>query len=78
MKLSPRRANTHNKICCLRTDHKSTEDHWILVEENTVSIANQKSCEKSEGMLTIDKKQFNSIIDWYNRQQKCPRNLHDI
>ena len=68
MKLSPRKAKS-NQFEKLNSDNKSTRDYWILINEDSVTIAKQtigKHCEKE---ISIDRDQFNRLIDWYNREQ---------
>lgn len=58
--LTPKTANTFNKLCKLKRDNLHTSKSWILVEENSVSIRNQKSGEESTGNITLTKKE----MDW--------------
>lgn len=69
MKLSPRTANTNKEILKLKSDNKSTRDAWILLDGNKVNICNQRNGHKATGFVKISKKQFNQLIDWYNKEQ---------
>jgi hypothetical protein len=64
--LSPRKANVTYWLCRLKRDNKDSGEASILVSEKHVSIWND---EKS-GYISIPKKNFNQLIDWYNREQK--------
>ena len=69
MKLSPRKARS-DQLVKLNTDNTQTENYWILLNEGYVTIAEQTVGEPCQNDIQIDKKQFNKIIDWYNREQK--------
>ena len=64
-KLTPKTANTFNKICQLSRDNIHTTKSWLMVGEKTVDICNQKSGEKSIGIVTISKKDFERFIKFY-------------
>lgn len=68
MKLSPRKANS-DQFEKLNSDNKSTENYWILLSEDSVTICEQTAGETPKSDIQIDKNQFNRLIDWYNREQ---------
>ncbi len=69
MKLSPRKARS-DQFPKLNSDNKSTENYWILINENHITMTEQASGENPKGSICFDRKQFNKMIDWYNREQK--------
>ena len=66
--LSPRAANTFNKVCSLQSDNKSAGKADLMVHEDRVSIYPDNGTTK--GWVTISKRDFNKLIDWYNSPQK--------
>jgi hypothetical protein len=70
MKLSPQKANTLKKLCSLRQDNKALKDYWILVEEATVTLCRQTTGTATEQSITIPKRQFDSLIAFYQAEQK--------
>jgi hypothetical protein len=67
MKLSPRNARS-DQFEKLNSDNKSTDNYWILLNEDHVTITDQKSGENAKTSVSIDKIQFHKLIDWYNRE----------
>lgn len=70
MKLSPRKARS-DQFEELNSDNKGTENYWILLNEDYVTIAEQTMGEECKQEIRIEKTQFGKLIDWYNREQKC-------
>ena len=68
MKLSPRKARS-DQFTKLNSDNKNTKDYWILLQDDHITIAEQTSGENCKQEINIEKKQFNRLIDWYNRRQ---------
>lgn len=64
-KLTPKTANTTNKLCQLERDNVSTRNSWVLVEERYVHITNQKSGNPSIGSVRMTKKEFERFIKFY-------------
>lgn len=64
-KLTPKTANTFNKVCKLERDNVSTKTSWISIDESHVSIYNQKNGHKSTGNVRITKKEFERFIKFY-------------
>ena len=68
MKLSPRQARS-DQFAKLNTDSKATEDYWILLNEDHITIAEQTIEKNCKNEINIEKNQFHKLIDWYNRPQ---------
>ena len=70
-KISIRKA-TEQQSLRLRRDNLSADDSWILVDvaSDRVTICNQRPGESPTGQVNLTRKQFNKLIDWYNRSQK--------
>jgi len=69
-KLSPRNAKTENELCSLQSDNKSVKDYWIMIEGAKISIAKQTLGSEADWCFSIPKRQFNALIDWYNKEQE--------
>jgi hypothetical protein len=65
-KLTPKTANTFNKVCKLKKDSVSTRKSWMSVGGATISIYNQKKGESSTGNVTLTKKEFERFIKFYD------------
>lgn len=65
--MTPRDATTLKKILTLKEDNFPREpEKWgILVTEGDVSIHPPHG----GGFIRIPRKQFNALIDWYQREQ---------
>ncbi len=68
--MRPRDTKTQKDLLNQKSDNKSTKDYWILDNGNGVTIAHQRNGNKSVWMVRLPKKQFNALIDWYNKDQK--------
>lgn len=69
--LSPRKARTFKQMVSLKTDNHHTKESWILLMEgNSICISNQRNGEALTASITIQRKDFNRLIDWYNKEQK--------
>lgn len=66
--MTPREATTLEKILKLSQDNWPIEPKkWsILVSENRISIHQPVN----GGFLSIPRKEFDALIDWYQRDQK--------
>ena len=64
-KLTPKTANTNEKICKMKRDNISLKDYWLLVNPSSVSISKQRLGEKGEWLIEIPKRQFNRMIKFY-------------
>lgn len=69
--MKPRDAKTSKQMCSLETDNCDTMAGWILLDYGFVIIHAQRSGEDSEGRLRLPRAQFNKLIDWYNKDQRC-------
>lgn len=65
VELTPKTANTHNKICRLKRDNVSTGKSWFMIAEDHVIIANQKSGEMPTGKVKLSRKEFERFIKFY-------------
>jgi hypothetical protein len=63
--LTPKTANTFNKICKLKRDNVSTRFSWISISPNGVHIRNQKSGHPSTGQVDLTRKEFERFIRFY-------------
>jgi hypothetical protein len=68
--LSPRKARTDNELCQMRRDNFDTDNHWILTDTFRVTIAAQKLGEGATQSITVPRKTFDKLVDWYMREQK--------
>jgi len=66
--MSPRKANTDKKLSRLLRDNIQAGESDILVHEDRVAIWPDSTM--PGGWVTISKKSFNKMIDWYNKEQK--------
>lgn len=69
-KLSPRNAKTLNEICSLRTDHHDLKHSWILTDGVNVTITKQDVGCLSTESVTLPRREFNLLIDWYVKEQQ--------
>lgn len=67
--LSPKTVKTIDDLCRMKSDNKSAGGFWILVDPPNVTIAAQKTGESSTGMVTMPRKKFDQLIEWYQREQ---------
>lgn len=68
--LSPRNANSFDKVCLLNRDNKTVGDCWILTDGSQVSIVQQNLGEAPRQEISIPRAQFNRLIAWYLKEQK--------
>lgn len=68
--MTPREANTHKAIHQLRSDNTDTSEGWIIIRPGEVTLCTQRTFENPTGKVTFSRRQFNALIDWYNRPQK--------
>lgn len=66
--MKPREANTAKKLSMLKRDNIGFDNADILVSEKDVSIWPDSKI--TGGWIVLSKKQFNKMIDWYNKEQK--------
>jgi hypothetical protein len=63
---SPRKAKSLRKM---KRSLVETKDFWLLVDGSEVIIVKQRNGERSTATITIPKKDFNRLIDFYNKPQ---------
>jgi len=64
--LTPKTANTFNKICKLKRDNVSTRNSWMIMElPDRIIISNQKNGHERTGKITLTKKEFERFIRFY-------------
>jgi len=68
-KLSPKQARSHKAICSLRTDNWGCKDGWIMIDGDKIIMTNQRSGESHTGQVEFTRRQFHTLIDWYQRPQ---------
>lgn len=70
---SPMAAKTERQHLRLRTDNTETEKYWFLINEEEVTICEQKNGEVATNSIKIPKADFNKIVRWYIKPQKPKR-----
>lgn len=68
-RISPREVTRESAIIKLKSDNISTKKFWALIHGRHITIAKQANGEQADFMIEIPKKDFNTIIDWYNKKQ---------
>lgn len=63
--ITPKTANTFNKVCKLERDNISTRKSWMSINGGSVCICNQMNGESSTGSVTLTKKEFERLIKFY-------------
>lgn len=63
--LTPKTANTFNKVCKLERDNISTRKSWMTIESGSVNIYNQTDGCNPTGNVTLTKKEFERFIKFY-------------
>ncbi len=71
--LTPRRAYTFDQICSLHTDNHETPRTWLMLDVGVVTLCNQRNGEEPTAEITIKRRDFERLVDWYNRAQRCRR-----
>lgn len=68
--MKPRQAMRNKDIIRLQTDNHDCAQGWIIIDGPDVVLSNQKhGCEQT-GKVQFSRRAFNTLIDWYNRDQK--------
>lgn len=68
--LSPMNARTLNELCSLQRDNWAYGDFWIMVDGNEVVLAAQKHGESATGSVSIPRRHFKELVQWYMRDQE--------
>jgi hypothetical protein len=63
--LTPKTANTFNKICKLKRDNVSTKKSWLLLNHDGLTITNQKNGESHTGQVKLTRSEFERFIKFY-------------
>lgn len=74
--MTPRKAVYPRDIYGLRSDNHSTKQGWIALDGGEVTICAQRPGELprgSTGTVSLSRRDFNALVDWYNRPQKLRR-----
>jgi len=71
--LASKDARTTDKMLRLQRDNVRTVNSWLLVEEDEVTIANQRDGEASSGRVTLSRREFERFIAFYLKPQKLRR-----
>lgn len=72
-KLTPRTANSMDKLCSLKRDNTSLGDYWCSVDEVQVHLARQKIGEDATEMISIPKRVFNFFMEFYEGKYEVKR-----
>lgn len=72
--MTPRTARTMRELVSLERDNYETKDGWIIVDGFSVTVAAQESGKSPTGIVKLNRRTFNALIDWYNREQGKSRN----
>lgn len=64
-KLAPIDANTTNQVCELPRDNVDTDEHWIITDGATVTIAAQRPGVAATAMVKLPKPTFDAFVRWY-------------
>lgn len=66
---SLRECKTLEDISLLKRDNYSCESYWIIADEREVTIREQRAGHESTARIRIPRRQFNAMIDFYQRDQ---------
>ena len=69
-KLSPMKAKSLQDFCKLNRQNFDSGDFWILSNQYTIFVHEQKSGKPSKQNISIPKSRFDKLIKWYLREQK--------
>ncbi len=59
-----------DKILQIRRDNLTAGDFWILADGHDVTVCAQQPGHAATASVTIPRKEFNRLVDWYMRDQK--------
>lgn len=63
---APRDARTFDDVCDMPRDNVSSGAFWFLVDEVSVSVAEQKAGEAARAIVTLPRDVFNRFVNFYN------------
>lgn len=69
-KLTPRTANTLHELGELKEHYIKHGKFWLSVSEDSVTVSYYVNAELTEVQVTMPKKAFNKLVDFYNGEQK--------
>lgn len=70
---SLRNATTVKKLCALERDNYAIGGFWITADEKYVTITMQKLGERARGQISVSRRVFDRLIDFYQKDQEPPR-----
>ena len=62
---APIEANTFDEICKLPRDSLSLKEFWLQIDVGRVSLAQQRSGESCQAVISIPRKDFDRLVRWY-------------
>ena len=65
----PSDCRSQRDVCRLRRSIWEGRQHWISVQHDGVYIATQRTGEPPAGEVTIPRRTFQAMLDWYLRDQ---------
>lgn len=68
---SLRSATTMKALCSLKRDNYSCKRFSIIADEHNVTLTEQELGHSPRASVTIPRRQFNALIDFYNRDQSA-------
>jgi len=71
--MTPREAKTRDDVANLKRDNISFPNFWMMAIEGEVTICEQTPGEHPKNTVTIPRKVFNQMVDWYNTGSKRGR-----
>lgn len=72
-KLSPKEARTYEQLCSLRATLWNCKWGWILTADGEITIQHQPRGEPRIQEITIPKRVFDKMVEWYLKPQRHPR-----
>ena len=70
-----RGATTLDEICKLKRDNYAVAGFWICADECRITITQQRPGESATASVTVPRRQFNALIDFYQREQPSAAEL---
>lgn len=71
----PRDAITLDEICQLDRDNVDAGDFWMILDDGTVTLAEQPAGQKLKTKVIVPREAFNVFVDWYNTGEYTPENV---
>jgi hypothetical protein len=63
--LTPCESRTTNQLCSLGRDNVSWGDYWLIIDEVSVAMAQQKAGEMPVGSVQMPRHVFERFARWY-------------